>query len=341
MIRLPLDAKSLYLNIANDNESGHTATVATPLLQGKEMVAKLAHVYDIPENVTRRTREGVTSFLLEKSRAEARIQKVFVFDKITVNHIPVEAGASYCIYIREETGKNNVHCGRLKIHYPIKVAYSDDDVDIDNRAVMTAVSKALGDFAFVVNAFEYDARTSVLNFDATIVGTKGIPYSKVFVNRKGGGSKYTDLGKGVSASYDTEIIPLREALGYENVSTENFESVQQSNRAKALAVSRKHISDCGGTSIVNFSEDFPGALYDFSYVQGGRKHFAIVRFTASKVKYFDLSGNEMTFCRTFPGYVHVLVVTDVLGEPRVSSYDADGLDEMNKAINSVRFTEGL
>ena len=31
IIRLPIDIKLLYLNIKNDNESGHTATVATSL----------------------------------------------------------------------------------------------------------------------------------------------------------------------------------------------------------------------------------------------------------------------------------------------------------------------
>ena len=34
VIRLPIDTKSLYFNIKNDNKTGHTATVATPLKQG-------------------------------------------------------------------------------------------------------------------------------------------------------------------------------------------------------------------------------------------------------------------------------------------------------------------
>ena len=35
IIRLPIDTKSLYFNIKNDNKTGHTATVATPLKQGR------------------------------------------------------------------------------------------------------------------------------------------------------------------------------------------------------------------------------------------------------------------------------------------------------------------
>ena len=33
LLRLFIDTKSLYFNIKNDNASGHTATIATPLKQ--------------------------------------------------------------------------------------------------------------------------------------------------------------------------------------------------------------------------------------------------------------------------------------------------------------------
>lgn len=339
MIRLPLDPKSLYANIINDNEKGHTATVATPLLQGKEMVAKLARIYDIPENVTRMTREKLSEYLLEKSRAEARIQKVFVFDKISVNNIPVECRYSYCIYIREETGKDNVHCGRLKIHYPIKIAYCDDDVEIDNREVVSAISRQLGDFAFVVDAFEYDVKTGNLNFDVTIVGVKGVPYSKVFVNRRGTGSKFTNLDITIGDSYDKEILPLRESLGYGAVGPENYEAVRADMRATALKVARDYIVTSGGEGIFDFSENYPGALYDFSYVRNGRKRFVVVRFTASKVNYFDLSANELMFSRSFGADFSVLVVSDVAAKPRVTEFDSRRIDAMSRTINSIRFTE--
>lgn len=48
MIRLPIDTKSLYFNIKNDNQSGHTATVATPLRQGKMVHDELAQIYNLP-----------------------------------------------------------------------------------------------------------------------------------------------------------------------------------------------------------------------------------------------------------------------------------------------------
>ena len=48
-IILPIDTKSLYLNILNDNLSGHTATVATPLKQGNSYNKELGRLLEIKE----------------------------------------------------------------------------------------------------------------------------------------------------------------------------------------------------------------------------------------------------------------------------------------------------
>ena len=42
---LPIDKKSLFLNIFNDNEYGHTATVSTPIKQGNSTNKKLAQIF--------------------------------------------------------------------------------------------------------------------------------------------------------------------------------------------------------------------------------------------------------------------------------------------------------
>ena len=86
------------------------------------------------------------------------------------------------MYIREETAPNNVHFGRQKLHYPTSLVFEDLDVYINNRSVVKAISEELCNYAFLVEAFEDDA---------TIVGENGIPYSKVFVNRRGVGNKFT------------------------------------------------------------------------------------------------------------------------------------------------------
>ena len=49
IIRMPIDLKSLYLNIRNDNKTGHTPTVATPLRQGSPIHPEIAQIQNIPE----------------------------------------------------------------------------------------------------------------------------------------------------------------------------------------------------------------------------------------------------------------------------------------------------
>ena len=124
IIRLPIDIKSLYLNIKNDNESGHTATVATPIIQYGGINEALIKVYDIPENINSYSKEGIISELLVKSRTEARIDKVFVFNKLSVNGERIENSCSFAMYVREETKEGYVHCGRKKLHYPTTLQYS-------------------------------------------------------------------------------------------------------------------------------------------------------------------------------------------------------------------------
>ena len=107
IIRLPIDTKSLYFNIKNDNQSGHTATVATPMKQGKSIHEELARILEVPENISEFNKEDLSTHILSKSRAEAKIVKTFVFERVTINGIKVDCDYSFCIYIREETGVDN------------------------------------------------------------------------------------------------------------------------------------------------------------------------------------------------------------------------------------------
>ena len=72
VIRLPIDIKSLYFNIKNDNETGHTATVATPLKQGSSIHEELAQIRNIPENINSYSRDSLISQILSKSRNHYR-----------------------------------------------------------------------------------------------------------------------------------------------------------------------------------------------------------------------------------------------------------------------------
>lgn len=335
IIRLPIDLKSLYSNIKNDNKTGHTATVATPIKQGKSVHKELAKIREIDENINPISREELISKILSGSRAQAIITNVFVFDRLTVNGIAIESPCSYCMYIREETSPNNIHYGRQKLHYPPSLKYSDSEVEINNKEIMKMISEQLSGYAFIVEAFEYNTETSTLNFDAAIVGENNIPYSKVFLNKRGVGNKFVSSFNEYADIYDSEIIALREHLGYENVDPDNFVEVIQDNKRIALKIAIDYISYAEKIRV--FSDDYPYSLYDIEYTINGKKNYLIVRFTSTKIHYFNLPMNKIMFCNDFSRNAKVMLISNINDNPTISVYSIDKLNNMSKTINSITY----
>ncbi len=340
IIRLPIDTKSLYFNIKNDNEHGHTATVATPLKQGASIHEELSKIITIPENINEYCRDALVSQILSKSRAEAIIPNVFVFDKIKVNGEEITCDASFCIYVREETSLSNVHCGRQKVHYPPSLKYSDTEIEINNRSVVRAISSYLKDYAFIVEAFEYDTETSFLNFDVSIIGENNMPYSKVFLNKKGVGNKFSSVFNEFADTYDAEIISLREHLGYEKVNPDNYMDIVNGNKAAALKCVAETLLDCGFTKVRLLNEEYPYSIYDIDYEDKGKKNYVIVRFTSTKTKFFSLPYNKIKLCNDFTDSTHIALVIDINGKPEICWYNMQDLNGMNKMINSITYTSG-
>lgn len=340
ILTLPIDTKSLYFNIKNDNESGHTATVATPLLQYGCYHEELKQILNIPENINQSSKESVIGLILSKSRTMARIVRFMAFNKIAVNGVEIDTGG-FCfgIYIREETEENKVHFGRQKVHYPTTLKYSDTEIEINNREIVRRISAALHDYAFVVEAFNYDTITGTLDFDAVIVGPNSIPYSKVFINKKGVGNKYTTIFNEDASNYDGEIIALRTHLGYENVSPENFSAVMAENNKTAELVVSTYLERIGGKSIRNLSLDYPYSVYNISYWMNNEKRYAIVRQTATKIRYFNLPIEKVQFCNAFSDVVDVFLITDINGEQKLNIYSVIELNDMNKKINSLTYEQ--
>lgn len=335
IIRLPIDIKSLYMNIKNDNKTGHTATVATPLKQGASIHEELARIVDIPENITQATREELTGMILSKSRAEAIIPHIYVFDKLFVNGEPIEETPCFCMYVREETDPTNVHCGRQKVHYPPSLNYEDEDIEINNKVVMNAISQKLQNYAFIVEAFEYDTEAKSLNFDVLVVGENGIPYSKVFLNKKGVGNKFTAAFSESVENYDMEIIALRERLGYENVGPDNFTLIQERNNEDAILRVVEYLKRLGKSNLRCLVEDYPYALYDLEIRDGDKKEYVIVRNTSTKLTYFTLPYAKIKFCMDYKDKVRIVLVKDINGEPIIECFTSDEINMMNKSISSV------
>lgn len=335
IIRLPIDIKSLYLNIKNDNKAGHTATVATPLRQGAAIHEGLIDILRIPENLTGSSKEEITTQILSKSRAEAIIPKVYTFNKLLVNGKKIENAPSFCMYIREETDPENVHCGRQKIHYPLSLYFMDENVEIDNKKVMRAISSMLHDYAFIVEAFEYNTESEELNFDVLVVGENQVPYSKVFLNKKGSGNKFTASFIESIDNYDTEIIALRENLGYDSVGPENFRDIQAQNKNIANGLVLKKLMEQQEGEIRCLTDEYPYALYDFELRKGQQKEYVIVRNTATKLSYFSLPYEKIRFCLDFKEQVRIALIKNIYGNPYVEWFSPDEINMMNKSINSV------
>lgn len=337
IIRLPIDLKSLYLNIKNDNQTGHTATVATPLRQGKSIHKELAQILSLPSGIPLISFDGLSLHLLSNSRAEAKIVQAFLFDKISVNGMPINCNSSFCVYIREETDPNNVHFGRQKVHYPQKLKYDDSNISIDNHKVIKAISSVLSDYAFIVQALEYDTETGVLNFDALIVGEKDIPYSKVFLNKRGVGEKFSNIFNEYADLYDSEIIAMRQALGYDAVSPENFMEVMNTNKNLAMNIVAEHIKKQESGDLHFISNKYPYSMFDFEIDIQRKKRYVIVRFTSTKICYFNLPSNCIRFINKFSDCTDIYLVSDINGSPTIHLYSPDDLSNMRKTIDSVTY----
>lgn len=339
ILRLSIDTKSLYYNIKNDNQTGHTATVATPLKQGAAIRPELQMLSQIPESIGPTSRESLISQILSSSRAKAKINGVYVFNRVAVNGHLLDNTPSYCMYVREETDKNSVHFGRQKLHYPLSLAFEDINTCIDNRAIIYAVSKYLNNYAFIVEAFEYDTNSNILNFDATIVGSSQVPYSKVFINRRGVGNKFSMMIAGDTDNYDTEIIALRKYLGYDNVTPDNYGSIVSDNCVLARDAVANYLSAMQAENIRLLKNEYPYSIYDIEYRISGNKKYAIVQQTATKERTFTLSTGKIQFINDFPENTFIFLVTDICDSKKIFSYSALDINSLGKSIAAVRFED--
>ena len=336
---LPIDEHSLFFNIVDDNESPRPATVATTLFQGGKFDTSLRPVADYPRMVPDESFEAIAGVLLASSRINARILNVLAFDNIFVNHQPVESDSSFGMYLREETERERVQFGRIKLHYPLSFAYEDEFVRIDNRRVLLAVSRTLHDFAFRVNAFECDPQRKTLDFDASILGSKDIPQSKAFWETSDNGGGASLFVAEASDVYDSEIIHLRQAFGAENVTPDTFSSLLCKWRNRAMQACRQKLSDLGARSIRNCSRANPFSLFDYEFVENGIKKYAIVVFTGGLRKQFVLPTTKTRFLRAFREQASVMLVTNVGETPEVTVFDAERLDSTNRSVMALEYRE--
>ena len=332
-ILLPIDTKSLYYNILNDNLKGHTCTVATPIKQGKAINPYLSEIYKIPKQVDFEKSEELIRELTKNSKSVVKINNVFVFDKLKINGHPLDVGCNFCMFTKEEIDSERAQFGRIKLHYPLSI--KDVNYSIDNRKVINAISDYLFGYAFLVESFEYDFDDDSLNFNVLLVGYREIPYSKVFINNKGVGNKYIQDIRNYIDMYDSEIIALRQKYGLD-VSTKNFNDYLEKGRLIAKEKVQKYLISIGATNIRDVSEEYPYSLFDFQYYLGGEINYCLVFATYTKKKYFNLSGYQNQFINSFPNSTIVLV-TDVDRGNIINVITRDDIKNYSVLMDVVRF----
>ena len=332
-ILLPIDTKSLYYNILNDNLKGHTCTVATPIKQGKATNPFLSEIYKIPKQVDFEKSEKLIRELVKNSKSIVKINNVFVFDKIRINGHLLDVDANFCMFVKEEIDSSRAQFGRIKLHYPLSI--KDSDYSIDNRKVINAISDYLFGYAFLVESFEYDFDDDSLNFNVLLVGYSGIPYSKVFINNKGVGNKYNQNIRNYIDLYDSEIIALRQKYGVD-VSTNNFNEYLDKGRVIAKDIVEQYLLSIGANNIRDVSEDYPYSLYDFQYYVGGEIHYSIVFPTYTRKEYFNLSSYQNHFINSFENS-SIILVTDIDGENQVHVIKRENIKNYSVLMDVVRF----
>lgn len=335
IITLPIDTKSLYYNIFNDNEHGHTCTVATPIKQGNSLRKELNEIFKIPKQIDFLKEDTLLKDLIKNSKSIVKINNVFVFDKIKVNNEKINIAASFCMYVKEEIDSSKIQYGRIKLHYPLSL--KNQEYEIDNKKIIEAISNHLNGYAFIVESFDYCFDDDYLNFNIVIVGYNNIPYSKVFINNKGAGSKYNVGIENYLDNYDIEIKPLRVKFGFD-INVNNFKEYFVKARDLGYQYAIKYIESIGGTNIRKMGIEYPYSVFDIQYTKDNKVYYLIIRATYTKIKYADLPANVYGFFNTFDN-CKLFILTDCFASNAYFIYDSKDAYELSNTICYTRLID--
>lgn len=201
-----LNNETLYRNISNDGKQGSGAgdiVLHQKAGNPSENEYSLSYFDCIPDEVELHDEPSLMSVKSDTSK----IYKVFVFDKFQVNSEPIECDYKFIVFIRESG--NAVKKVRLICQGEKRRI---DNKKIDNKLVLDAVSKYLGDEAFTVQALEYKQDINVLNFIVFLYG-KNNKASQIFkktvgVERKLSGYGTIDLKNWSNTEFSLHYVQL-------------------------------------------------------------------------------------------------------------------------------------
>ena len=97
---LPIDTKSLYFNIKNDNLKGHTPTVATPLKKTYKNF-KLEDILLLKsKEIDITNKSELIELLVKHSKSKVLIKNVYEFKRLSVNGKQINVDCSFGLYVK-------------------------------------------------------------------------------------------------------------------------------------------------------------------------------------------------------------------------------------------------
>ena len=337
-----LDTKSFFFNIKNDNDKGHTATVATILKQGKSINSALDDFKSCSSNVLINN-QGLIDECIKNSKSSVKINNILVFNKIYLNGEFLSDEHEFCMYLKEEIDQSKYQFGRIKLHYPSSLKYYDLTYNIDNKVVLNMISKKLHDYAFLIVKIEIFNEPGKINFITNIIGQNGIPYTKVFLNYKGDASqKFNQVFNEIADNYEIEATLMRE-YGIPEIpiiDPTTYKAAYDYCQNKAISFFLEKAEENGCKNIEVLSEKYPYDIIDIELSYKGKKKYVIVCFTATNQDYFFLSNAKSGFIYDFEGDAAVVLIKNILTKnPKIEVFGIEELREMKRSLEVIKYSK--
>lgn len=359
-----IDEKSLFRGVKNDYKRGQSATVHTPLNQSQDKNKWRNDIYDFLKGCESEDKAGNLPEMLEAkclpkttSKASGIVVHFYVFSKFTLDGVSFNVDSSFAMYVKEETSESivqrngvttaNTHFGRQKLHYPIAFTHMSDGYNIDNRKVLDKILEVNGGFAYVVDGFDYDTETKVLNFKTTIIGLEGVLLSNVFKRKKGIGLKL--LVDGISMDQPSLVSGAEKILTEEENKAffETLDKIQKSSRSNGLKGEEfvldniKKILGAEPEEKNHISKKYPQSPFDIECIVDGKKKYIEVKSTGGEKKVFYMSKGERKFMDKYEQcYLLVLVTNVKSNHKKYSVYERDDImnsSKMEQEYQSIKF----
>ena len=290
-----LAAQSLFFNTTPDLGPGHSATVATNIMQKGTLSPKISAILDFDNYYKDSDYPELARDLVKKARTTCEIKRIFIFKKIFVNGSPIKVDSYFCMFIKEETDKSKEQFGRLSLHYPFTL--KNEALNINNQEIFDKVKSRLKRYAAKVISMDLDGDSLTLN--CMVYGQKDSPISLTLSSKENNQLWASLQMPSYLTNYYLEKTMLQKRLGASvDLETMYKAGIQAYQKAKSLAL--KYVSE-KGKDMADVSSLNPLCPYDIFYRDfEGKVHYCVVKFSFSNQVIYSLSEEQRFFMFAFP-----------------------------------------